>query len=63
MPFGAIATCILIGWVVGPKVITDEVTKNGERFGREKLFIVMIKYIAPVLLLVLLLKSIGIITI
>ena len=63
MPFGAIATCILIGWVVGPKVITDEVTKNGEHFGREKLFIVMIKYIAPVLLLVLLLKSIGIITI
>lgn len=63
MPVVAIGTCILIGWVIKPKVITDEVEKTGCKFGRKKLYIVMIKYIAPVLLLILLLKSLGILTI
>lgn len=61
MPIVAIGTCILIGWVVGPKLVVDEAEKNGEKFGRKGLFSVMIKYIAPVLLLVLLLKSVGVI--
>lgn len=62
MPVIAIGTCILIGWVLKPKTVIEEVTRNGEKFGREKLYIVMIKYITPVLLLILLLKSLGIIT-
>jgi len=62
MPIVSIGTCILIGWIIKPKVIVDEATKNGEKFGREKLFKVMIKYITPVLLLILLLKALGIIT-
>lgn len=61
MPIGAIGTCILVGWVLTPDTIIDEATKNGEKFGRKKLYIVMVKYIAPVLLLILLLKSLGII--
>ena len=60
MPIAAILTCILVGWVIGPKAITDEVQKNGEKFGRKKLFFVMIKFIAPALLLVLLVQSVGI---
>ena len=63
MPLVAIGTCILIGWIVKPKVIIDEVEKNGSKFRRKKLYIVMIKFIAPVLLLILLLNSIGILTI
>jgi NSS family neurotransmitter:Na+ symporter len=62
MPVVSIGTCILIGWLLKPKTIIDEATKNGEKFGREKLFVVMIKYITPVLLLVLLLKALGVIT-
>lgn len=62
MPVVAIGTCILVGWALKPKMVIDEATKNGEKFGRKKLYVVMIKYIAPVLLLVLLLKSLGIIT-
>ena len=62
MPIVSIGTCILIGWILKPKTIVDEATKNGEKFGREKLFNVMIKYITPVLLLILLLKALGIIT-
>ena len=61
MPIVAIATCILIGWIIGPQKIIDEVTVNGEKFGRRTLYIVMIRFVAPVLLLILLLKAFGII--
>ena len=60
MPVVAIATCILVGWVVKPKTIIDEVTRNGEAFGRKGLYVVMVKYITPVMLAVLLAKSLGI---
>ena len=61
MPVVAIGTCILIGWAVGPKTVIEEATKTGEKFGRRRLYHVMIRYVAPVLLLFLLLKSLGII--
>lgn len=60
MPLLAIGTCILIGWVIKPKAIIKEATKNGESFKRRGLYIVMVKYVAPVLLLALLLVSFGI---
>lgn len=63
MPLVALLTCILIGWIVKPKVIIDEVTSSGCRFGRKKLYVVMIKFIAPVLLAALLLQSFGILTV
>lgn len=63
MPIVAIGTCILIGWILKPKMVIDEVEKSGCKFGRKKLYIVMIKVIAPILLLILLLKSVGILTI
>lgn len=67
MPIVAFCTCILVGWVVKPKVLTDEITKNGEKFGRKKLFNVMIKYVAPICLLFIfvtgILSQLGIITI
>lgn len=62
MPIVAIGTCILIGWVVKPKVVIDEVEKSGCKFGRKWLYIPMIKIIAPILLIILLLKSAGIIS-
>lgn len=61
MPIVAIATCILVGWVLKPSAVIEESTKNGEEFGRRRLYITMIKYIAPVLLVVLFLISVGII--
>lgn len=60
MPVVAISTCILIGWALKPKTIIDEATKNGEKFGRRKMYIVMIKFIEPVLLFILLLGSLGV---
>lgn len=60
MPLVALLTCILIGWVVKPKTVIDEVTLGGYKFGRRRLYIAMITVIAPVLLLLLLLQSVGI---
>ncbi len=60
MPVVAIGTCILIGWIVKPKTVIDEATKNGEKFGRKYLYIAMIKVVAPILLIILLLGAFGI---
>lgn len=54
LPIVACITCILIGWFVGTKYITAEVSKNGEHFARKALYEFVIKYIAPVLLLIIL---------
>ena len=61
MPIVALATCILIGWVAKPKTVIDEVTKNGEKFNRKIVYNVTIKFIAPILLLVILLQALGIV--
>ena len=61
MPVVAIATCVFIGWVVKPKTVIEEVTHGGFKFGREKLYVVMVKFITPVLLSLLLLQALGII--
>ncbi len=54
MPIVAFLTSIMIGWFVGPDYVIGEVTKNGERFGRKTIYRVVIKYIAPVLLFIIL---------
>ena len=59
MPVVAIATCILVGWVIKPKAIIEEVTHGGIHFGREKLYVVMVKFITPVMLAFLFLQSLG----
>lgn len=63
MPIVAIGTCILIGWITKPSLVIDEAEKTGCKFGRKKLYIVMIRYIAPILLVILMLKSIGVLTV
>ena len=60
MPVVAIGTCILIGWVVKPEYVTVEVTKTGSRFGRKRLYKVMIRFIAPVMLTILFLQALGV---
>ncbi|MDD6207739.1 MAG: sodium-dependent transporter [Clostridiales bacterium] len=63
MPLVAIGTCILIGWVAKPEVIIKEVEKSGCKMGRKRLYVIMIRYVAPLLLFILLLKSLGILTV
>lgn len=52
MPVVAFLTCIFIGWIIKPKTIIDHV-KQSSKFSGEKLFTVMIKYIAPVFVLII----------
>ena len=60
MPIISIATCIFIGWVLKPKTIIEEIKRNGEKFGREKLYVIMVKFVTPALLLILLLQALGV---
>ena len=57
MPLVALFTCILIGWVVKPKTVIDEVTIGGVKFGRKRLYEIMIRWIAPIMLIALLLQA------
>ena len=61
MPVVSIATCVFVGWVVKPKTVIEEVTLNGNKFQREKVFLVMIKFVTPLLLSLLLLQALGLI--
>ena len=63
MPIVAIGTCVLIGWIVKPKTVIDEVEKNGNKMGRKRLYTIMIKFVAPAMLVLLFLKSVGILTV
>lgn len=58
MPIVALFTCIFIGFIIKPKAIIDEVMKSTKKFKSEKLYVVLIKYIAPVLLVLILISSI-----
>ena len=59
MPIVAFFTCILIGFIVKPKTIVDEVKITDGKFKSEKLFTVMIKWIAPIFILAILVFSVA----
>lgn len=64
LPVVALATCLMIGWFCKPKVVIEEV-KSGSgdgKFGREKLYVIMIKFVAPVLLFVILLQAFNLLS-
>lgn len=53
MPIVALLTCVFVGWIIKPQVLIDEV-KISSPLKLEKAWVVMIKYIAPVLVTVIL---------
>ena len=62
MPFIALLSTILFGWVMTPDYVIDEMERGGEKFRRKKLYCIMIRYVAPVMMLVLFLQSTGILS-
>ena len=62
MPFIALLSTILIGWVMTPDYVIDEMERGGKKFRRKKLYCIMIRYVAPVMMLVLFLQSTGILS-
>lgn len=59
MPIVAFFTCIFIGFVIKPSSIAEEVKVTDGTFKGEKLFTVMIKWIAPIFLVLILGSSIA----
>ncbi len=57
MPIVALITCIFVGYILKPKAVIEEVEVNG-KFKSKGLFTVMIRYVAPIFLLVILTSSI-----
>ncbi len=53
MPIVALLTCIFVGWIIKPQTLIAEV-RQSSKFSGEKLFVVMIKYVAPVFVVVIL---------
>lgn len=61
MPLGGLLMCIFIGYVWGIDKISDEISCNGKyKFRSKSFFVIMIKYIAPVLIFIIWLNAIGI---
>ena len=64
MPVVAFLTCIFVGYIVKPGFIIEEIESNG-KFKGKMLFTVVIKYIAPVCILLILgfsvLEGLGVI--
>ena len=58
MPIIAAATCIFIGWVLKPSAIDDEVMAEGNRFKAKTLYRFMVKYFAPVLVILILVQQV-----
>jgi len=57
MPIVAFLTCIFVGYVIKPQSLIDEVEISGP-FKSKRLFTVVIKYIAPVCILLILISSV-----
>ena len=66
MPIVALVTCILVGYIIKPKALIEEIELGG-KFKRKTLFTVVIKYIAPICIVAILIFSIleatGVITV
>ncbi len=57
MPIVALLTCIFIGYVIKPKCLIEEIELTGE-FKSKTLFTIVIKYVAPVCIILILLSSV-----
>ena len=57
MPITALFTCIVIGYIIKPKAIIEEVELTG-KFKRKDLFTVVIKYFAPICIVLILISSV-----
>lgn len=66
MPILALITAIFVGYILKPRAVIEEIEVSG-KFTLKKLFVVMIRYVAPVCLVVVLVSSVlsafGVITI
>ncbi len=57
MPVVAAATCVFVGYVLGPDKVIDECQAEGNAFRARGLYLAMVKYFAPVLVIAILVSE------
>lgn len=57
MPIVALLTCVFVGYVLKPKALIDEMEIGG-KFSSKRLFTVIIKYVAPICIVLILVSSV-----
>lgn len=57
LPIVGMLTCVMIGFVTTPKLVTDEVELNG-RFANKRFYTLMVKWVAPIFILLILISSV-----
>lgn len=57
MPIVALLTCIFVGYFLKPQSLIEEVEVSS-KFKKKKLFVIIIKYVAPICILLILISSI-----
>lgn len=58
MPIVALLSVLMIGWAVKPKVIIEEI-KHSSEFKLERVWVFLIKYVAPILLVIIFVAYVG----
>ena len=65
LPIGGILICLFVGWKLGPAVAIEEASNEGalKNIPFLKTFVFVVRFVAPIAILLVLLKGLGIITI
>ncbi|MDD6735987.1 MAG: sodium-dependent transporter [Clostridiales bacterium] len=58
MPIVAFFICIFAGYVIKPKTIIEEAEEHGQKFSEKGLFTVVIRYVAPICIVLILISSV-----
>lgn len=53
IPISAILLCIVAGWLIDTKLLTDEIEAEGNKFHWKKFYVIMIKFISPVFIIII----------
>lgn len=58
MPVVALLTCFFVGFIIKPKTIIEEAEAEGAAFKSKTLFTVVVKWVAPIILIAILISSV-----
>ena len=58
MPIIALFTCIFVGYIIKPKTLIEEIELNDVKFKKKALFAIVIKYFAPICIVLILVTSV-----
>ena len=62
MPMISFLTCVFIGWVIKPDFVIKEMEENNNNFRQKKAYAFIIKFVAPIVMLILFFESTGLLS-